>query len=164
MERSGRPSVRSRSNLPDDGAVTAAVKKLLSEQTLAALATSGRDGAYVNLVVFTASEDLREIVFSTPRATRKFANLSTDARAALLIDSRSHRTSGFRRPSAVTALGRARELQGPAREKYRSLYLSRHPRLASFVDAPSSALIGLRVSRYILVRDFQRVDTIEFDR
>lgn len=47
--RAGRPSVRSKSNLPDDGAVTAAVKKLLSEQTLAALATSGRDGAYVNL-------------------------------------------------------------------------------------------------------------------
>jgi len=140
------------------------LRKLLTEQSLGALATSGPESPYVNLVAFAVSDDLRRIVFSTPRATRKFENLSGNHRAAILVDSRSNSISDFHRAAAVTAIGPTEEITGAARKKSRDLYVSRHPHLADFVDSPGSALINLEVSTYILVRDFQRVDTISFDR
>jgi len=140
------------------------LRKLLTEQSLGALATSVQESPYVNLVAFAVSEDLRRIVFSTPRATRKFENLSTNHRAAMLVDSRSNSISDFHHAAAVTAIGPTDEITGAAYTKSRDLYVSRHPHLADFVDSPSSALFHLQVSIYILVRDFQRVDTITFDR
>lgn len=133
------------------------LKSLLHEQPLGVLATSARSGPHAALVAFAVSRDLREILFATSRATRKFESLREQPGVALLIDDRSNEVGDFRDAAAVTVHGRAEEVSLSRQEKARSLYLARHPYLSEFVRAPSCALLGIAVESYDLVVNFQDV-------
>ena len=82
----------------------------------------------------------------------------------MLIDNRSNQTNDFREATAVTALGRAKEIIDAEREKYLSLYLGKHPNLEDFVNSPSCALIKIEVDWYYVVSRFQNVIEIHVER
>jgi nitroimidazol reductase NimA-like FMN-containing flavoprotein (pyridoxamine 5'-phosphate oxidase superfamily) len=84
------------------------VQKLLDSQLLAVLSTIASGRPYSNLIAFAAAQHMREIIFATSRATRKFANLTAEPRVSLLIDDRSNRETDFGEAAAVTVLGAAR--------------------------------------------------------
>uniref|UniRef100_A0A7V6A195 Pyridoxamine 5'-phosphate oxidase family protein n=1 Tax=Desulfobacca acetoxidans TaxID=60893 RepID=A0A7V6A195_9BACT len=139
------------------------VQELLHRQRLAVLATLMSDQLgrpYTNLIAFVATYDLKEIVFATNRATRKFKNLAADPRVSLLVDNRSNQETDFGEASAVTILGTAGEISGPEREARLQLFLSKHPYLEEFVTAPTCALVSVKVEKYILVTRFQEVREI----
>jgi len=139
------------------------VQALLSGQRLAVLATLMSDQLgrpYSNLIAFAATDDLKEIIFATSRATRKFRNLAADPRVSLLVDNRSNQETDFGEASAVTVLGTAGEVSGPEREARLQLFLTKHPYLEEFVTAPTCALIRVKVEKYIMVTRFQEVREI----
>jgi nitroimidazol reductase NimA-like FMN-containing flavoprotein (pyridoxamine 5'-phosphate oxidase superfamily) len=136
------------------------VQNLLNTQRLAVLSTQMSGRPYSNLIAFAATEDMKDIVFATTRATRKYANLTAEARVSLLIDNRSNQESDFGEASAVTVLGTAEEVLGPDRERYLQIYLKKHPYLEEFVTAPTCALIRVKVEKYIVVTQFQEVREI----
>lgn len=147
----------------DASEVHSVLRELLQGQRLAVLATLAAEEPrrpYTNLVAFAATADLREILFATGRATRKFANLTAEPRVALLMDSRSHRETDFGEAAAVTVLGTASELLEPEREPYQAIYLAKHPYLRDFITAPTCALLLVRVEKYILVTRFQEVHEV----
>lgn len=135
----------------------ATLAELVRRRRLAVLSTH-RDGQpYASLVAFAATEDLAALFFATPRATRKFANLQADPRAALLITSSEDREEDFHAAMAATAVGAAEEIDGEERRRATTLYLAKHPYLEDFLAAPSCALMRFRPRAYILVRNFQHV-------
>lgn len=136
------------------------VQNLLNTQRLAVLSTQMSGRPYSNLIAFAATEDMKDIVFATTRATRKYTNLTAEARVSLLIDNRSNQESDFGEASAVTVLGTAEEVLGPDRERYLQIYLKKHPYLEEFVTAPTCALIRVKVEKYIVVTQFQEVREI----
>jgi nitroimidazol reductase NimA-like FMN-containing flavoprotein (pyridoxamine 5'-phosphate oxidase superfamily) len=136
------------------------LKELFSSQKLAVLSTQSEGQPYASLVSFVATDDLKYLVFATSRTTRKYANLAADARAALLIDSRSNRDPDLHQAIAVTATGIVDELQGPERDRLVDLYLAKHPYLDEFVNSLSNALLRLKVESYIMVSRFQNVITL----
>jgi nitroimidazol reductase NimA-like FMN-containing flavoprotein (pyridoxamine 5'-phosphate oxidase superfamily) len=139
------------------------VQELLNSQRLAVLATLMSDQfgrPYSNLIAFAATDDLKEILFATTRATRKFTNLTKDPRVSLLIDNRSNQETDFGEASAVTVLGTAMEVLGPERDGYLQLFLKKHPYLEEFVSAPTCALILVKVEKFIMVTQFQEVREI----
>ena len=79
------------------------LRTLFDGQRLAVLATHSEGQPYCSLVAFVPSDDLRDLVFATTRATRKFANMQGDERVALLVDSRSNCDEDFHRAVAATA-------------------------------------------------------------
>ena len=133
------------------------VRRLLDEQALAVLGTHHAGAPYTSLVAFAATEDLRSLLFATSRATRKWANLADDARASMLIDSRTNRAEDFADAAAVTVLGVVEEVTGEERTAFLEVFLAKHPHLADFTAAPSCALLRLNVETYILVTRFQHV-------
>ena len=133
------------------------IRALLETQYLGVLATSDAGHPYTTLVGFAASEDLREILFATHRATRKYANLSNDERVTLLIDNRSNRPEDFRQAAALTAFGTADEVSAGSLTEARRRFLARLPLLEDFAASPGCALCRIRVRRYGLVRRFQDV-------
>jgi hypothetical protein len=136
------------------------LRSLLHGQPLAVLATCAGTGPHATLVAFAVTEDLREILFATSRATRKFESLKENSSVSLLFDDRSNETRDFRDAAAVTAHGRAAEV-GPARlEELRGLYLGKHPYLNDFVRAPSCALLSVAIETYDLVVNFQEVHVL----
>lgn len=133
------------------------LKKLLNERRVGVLATHDCGQPYGTLVAFVASDDLRQIVFTTGRATRKFANLSADPRVALVVDDRSNAEADFYEASAVTATGQTRVLEGDDARDAQRAFLQRHPQLEAFVSAPSCAIVAISVKRYTYVSRFQQV-------
>jgi len=134
-----------------------ALRELLRTQQLAVLATQGGGQPYGSLVAFVATDDLKHLLFATTRATRKYANLLTESRVAIVVDNRSNRDSDFHEALAVTVMGKAQEVKGSERDRLIELYLSKHPYLEEFVMAPTCALLRVTVDRYYMVSRFQNV-------
>ena len=133
------------------------LRKLLTSQSLAALATHNDEGPYCSLVAFVASDDLQHLLFATSRNTRKYERLAAEGRVALLIDSRENRETDFHEATAVTVVGTVAEVSPGEREEAVQLYLARHPYLQEFVNSPTCALLKVDVRTYYLVERFQHV-------
>jgi nitroimidazol reductase NimA-like FMN-containing flavoprotein (pyridoxamine 5'-phosphate oxidase superfamily) len=141
----------------DQRGQVALLKALFSEQRFAVLATQ-RDGQpYTDLVAFAATEDFRHLLFVTPRATRKFANLVSDPQIAMMIDDRQNKAADLHHAVAVTAIGKAKEVVGHEKETLLALFISKHPLLESFARAPSCALLRASVEKYDIAGRFQNV-------
>ena len=133
---------------------------LFHRQRLAVLATQHRDGPYTNLVAFACSEDLRRLVFATPKATRKFANLTAHPGVSLFIDNRSNKAIDFRKALGVTAVGSVRQIRKTRSSKLVQNYLRKNPQLESFIGSPSCALLCIDIKTYYVVERFQNVTEI----
>ncbi|MDZ7760373.1 MAG: pyridoxamine 5'-phosphate oxidase family protein [Desulfovermiculus sp.] len=133
------------------------VRTLLESHYLGVLATSGPQGPHASLVAFASSFDVRTLVLATPMSTRKYANMLSDPRVALLADSRSNQSSDFHAAVAVTAYGQAHVGSTEKDLELMHLYLDKNPHLVDFVHAPSCALVSITVDRYSLVTSFQQV-------
>jgi heme iron utilization protein len=137
------------------------IRNLLESQQLAVLATQNQGQPYTNLIACAATADLKFLLFATTRATRKYANLMADPRVAVLVDNRKNDVSDFTEAAAVTALGKAWELHGAERQRFLDVYLEKHHDLKDFVAAPTSALLRVKVDKYIVVRRFQDVQEVQ---
>jgi nitroimidazol reductase NimA-like FMN-containing flavoprotein (pyridoxamine 5'-phosphate oxidase superfamily) len=135
-------------------------RELLESQRLAVLSTQGQVQPYSSLVAFAATPDLKYLIFATSRTTRKYANLLSQAQVSILIDNRTNEAADFTEAAAVTALGRALEVQGDERRQLLSIYLARHPYLEDFVTSPNCALFAVKVELFIVVTRFQDVREI----
>ncbi len=126
------------------------LKDMLAAQRFCVLATQGQGQPYGSLVAFAVTDDLKQLVFATSRDTRKFSNLRSDPRVALVIDSRSNSDTDLKDAVAVTALGLAQETAGVERERLASVYLAKHPGLAEFIHSADTAVCAVEVEDYIV--------------
>ena len=141
------------------------IATLFSEQCLATLSTCSAAGhPYASLIAFKAEPDLTGIVFATSRATRKFANLTANAHAALLIENSRNLKSDIYKAMAVTVLGTVTELSGSLLTAAVAGYIRKHPHLTQFVQAPSTGVLRLAVDVCYLVNRFQKVMTYHVGR
>ena len=132
------------------------IRRLLESETFAVLATQGAGQPYTSLISFAITPDLKHLVFSTSRETRKYQLLSNSPPVALLVDDRSQRAPAINQISAVTITGKSQLLNSPANH-WAALLLDKHPYLKSFIEAPSTVLVVVDIYRYFLVRRFQEV-------
>jgi nitroimidazol reductase NimA-like FMN-containing flavoprotein (pyridoxamine 5'-phosphate oxidase superfamily) len=140
-----------------------AVRVLLASQRFGVLSTINEDVPHGTLVAIAVSEDLSNIYFCTPKATRKYRNLQSNSRVALTVDTRSNNSKDLSQAAAVTAVGAAETMDAGELEKAMQIYVTRHPQLKKFATAPSTQLMAVRVRRYLYVERFQNVTEIEID-
>jgi nitroimidazol reductase NimA-like FMN-containing flavoprotein (pyridoxamine 5'-phosphate oxidase superfamily) len=136
------------------------VRELLASQRLAVLATAAQGNPYSSLIAFAAAPDRKVLVFATLRATRKFSNLTENARVSLLVDNRGNREEDFSESAAVTILGTAREAIGEERETCLALFLGKHPYLSSFARSPNCAIFRVEVEAWYVANRFQPVSEL----
>lgn len=146
-------------NGPDENDI---LRELCAGQNLAVLATESGSQPYASLVAVALTPDLRHLFFSTPRATRKRANLVENPQVALLMDNRTNHVSDFSRAAAATLLGTAEEITGTDRDRGLDIFLARHPHLKEFVASPSCSFFRVRIDRIFLVTRFQSVMEYHF--
>jgi nitroimidazol reductase NimA-like FMN-containing flavoprotein (pyridoxamine 5'-phosphate oxidase superfamily) len=136
------------------------LQEFLASQRSAVLATTENGQPYLSLMAFAATDDLQYLLVATYRATRKFRNIEADPRVALLVDNRSNQPSDTEQSMAVTALGRAKEVEATERNWFLRTYIAKHPHLEIFVSSPECTLIKIRVERYFLVSNFQEIKEV----
>ncbi len=140
------------------------LRRLFESQKLAVVATQTGNQPYASLVAFVATADLRHLFFITPKTTRKFSNLTSDSRLAVLVNSSVNQESDFHEAISITVTGVAEEIKDPERADVLKLYLSKHPYLEDFARSPSCALVKVSASSYYLVRNFQNVMEFHIDQ
>lgn len=140
------------------------IEALFLTQRFAVLSTQGDGAPYGNLVAFASADRLTKLIFVTPRATRKFSNILSEPRVALVIDNRSNDSSDFSDAIAVTATGRAFESDSNERERLLDVYLAKHPHLKEFARSPSCAIVSIDVDVYYSVYGFQNVIELHFKK
>ncbi|MBW2468683.1 MAG: pyridoxamine 5'-phosphate oxidase family protein [Deltaproteobacteria bacterium] len=140
------------------------LRNLFESQKLAVVATQTGGQPYTSLVAFVAADDLRHIYFVTARTTRKFSNLTSDSRVAVLVNSSINQESDFHDAISITVTGNAEEIEGSERQPILELYLAKHPYLEDFARSPSCALIRVAARSYYMVRNFQNVMEFNIDR
>jgi uncharacterized protein YhbP (UPF0306 family) len=138
--------------------VEALIRALLETERFAVLCTQGEGQPYGSVVAFAFGPDLRSFAFATPVATRKFRLLSECERVALVVDNRGRFPEDMMKVEAITATGRAHQLEpGAEFESWAGRLTARHPYLKAFVKAPSTALFRVDVVRFLHVTRFQEV-------
>ncbi|MBN1817916.1 MAG: pyridoxamine 5'-phosphate oxidase family protein [Sedimentisphaerales bacterium] len=146
-----------------DRDLTQKLSTLLRGQMLGVLSTCGRRQPYASLVAFAATDDLLHIVFVTSRRTRKYANLTANAKIAMLIDNRSGRASDFRKAMVATAVGTVREIRKIRNSRLIRTYLNKHPGLYDFVWSPTCSVLDIQVELYYIVERFQQVTSLRMN-
>jgi nitroimidazol reductase NimA-like FMN-containing flavoprotein (pyridoxamine 5'-phosphate oxidase superfamily) len=126
------------------------IKSVLALQRFAVLATQSEGQPYGNLIAFAEADDLRTLLFVTNRDTRKYSNILSSKKVAVLVDSRTNQASDFHSALAITALGTVEEVAADNKDYLSRIYLSKHPQLKDFLDKPSNALIKVTVTEYII--------------
>jgi nitroimidazol reductase NimA-like FMN-containing flavoprotein (pyridoxamine 5'-phosphate oxidase superfamily) len=134
------------------------IQRLVDEQPYAVLCVQGGGQPYGALVAFAFSPDLRQAVFATPKATRKYRLLGECNHVAMVIDNRPSKANEVMEVEAVTATGRSQLVErGDEFDRLVALLLARHPYLASFVKADTCALFRVDTVRFLHVMRFQEV-------
>ena len=137
------------------------ISKLFSDQLFGVLSTTGESGPHSSIVSFVSADDLKSIIFSTPRQTRKYKNIIGNPAVSLLIDNRSNRIVDLEEVTAVEARGTAEEVDSSRLYMYRELFEEKYPDMGDFIHSPGNALMRVAVRRYDIVRHFQNVTVLE---
>ena len=137
------------------------VKQLFQSQSFAVLSTQQNGQPYANLVAFSSSDDLKQIIFLTPSNTRKYENLIKSPKVAILVNDSRNEAGDISRAVCVTATGTAKIIPDQSREKLLHLFLLEHPHLSEFADDPQTVLVSVRVDTFFVVNDFQNVEKIK---
>jgi hypothetical protein len=125
---------------------------LFMDLYFAVLATRSKEQLHTSLVAF---------YLCTPRATRKYGNLTQYPSVSLLVHNSANLAADIGQSVAVTVTGRATEAAGSGLEHARAVYLAKNPHMAAFASSPETALIAVNVIRYDVVEHFQNVTILD---
>ena len=134
------------------------LRELDRTEDFAVLATADKGIPYASLVSFALTPDLKQVIFATPRGTRKYKNIISSRNAALLIDSRSRKKRGLMETEAATIIGNGSPVKkGRTWDGLAAMFIKKHPDLQGFIYSPSTALIVIDIVQCIHVSRFQTV-------
>lgn len=134
------------------------IKEMLENESFGVLATKGDNGCYTSLISFASNNDLTTILFATPIDTKKYEMIIKNNNVSILIDNRSDNEKSINDIAAITSIGEARILKEEAeKEKWSKVLLDKHSYLDDFIEAETTALILVEISKYYYVTSFQEV-------
>jgi nitroimidazol reductase NimA-like FMN-containing flavoprotein (pyridoxamine 5'-phosphate oxidase superfamily) len=152
--RSVIPATTSRGKV----SVLARLKRFDRTQRHAVLATALNDRPHASLVAFALMPDGRGLLFATPRGTTKYRTMIENNRVSLVVDNRENAGTDYLGAEAFTIFGRAREVRKKQeRTALAGVLACKHPALREFIDAPTTALILVRIERCLHIGRFQTV-------
>ena len=140
------------------------ITALFGQQYFAVLATRSGEHIHTSLVAFAAADNLKSIYLCTPRATRKFNNIKENPVVSLLVHNSTNQTTDIRQAMAVTVSGTAAEVDTDQLAQARGIYLSKQSQMTGFANAPNTAMVEIRVSRYDVVAHFQEVAILDIGK
>ncbi len=133
------------------------IEDALQSGKLAVLATEKDGQPHASLISITPVGGHRQLIIITNRNTRKFENLTHNAKVAVLIQGEQTNSSGQQNSFALTAFGTACECSIASHKEALRAHLKRHPDLADFIQKNDFALVLITVDTYQVVRSIDSV-------
>jgi nitroimidazol reductase NimA-like FMN-containing flavoprotein (pyridoxamine 5'-phosphate oxidase superfamily) len=139
-------------------AVSDRLKVFNEKQFFGVLATNDNGQPYTSLISFAITPDLTQVIFATPKGTRKYKNILNTKNVSILIDNRSNARKNLMETEAITIIGEARSVRrGKTRDELAAVFLKKHPDLHEFIQSDTTALIVVDAVRCIHVGKFQTI-------
>jgi hypothetical protein len=134
------------------------IRRLVKDQLFGVLCTQSDGQPYGSMIAFAFTEDLKHVVFGTPKATKKYQILTACRNVALVVNNMNRYPNDLMKVEAFTATGRANEIT-PAEPVtgWADMLLQRHPYLEAFISSPLTALFEVEIGQFFFVRSFQNV-------
>ena len=148
-------------NQPQVDAKTA-TERVMATELYGVLATQNNVHPYTSLVAYAHSSDLKYIIFTTPKTTRKYAYLESCPDVAFQVDNRPKKIEDLMVIESLTATATAHQINPKEKDynKFKNLLLGKHHYLEQFIKAPTSALYCIHVKHFFHVVRFQEVAVI----
>jgi len=119
------------------------IRKLCASQNFAVLATQDDMQPYCNFIAFSVSEDLTQILFVTPKHTRKYSNLKKNKKVSILLNNRSNTVLDFKDTVVATAMGCAMEVIDAQEAACREHHIENTRQLRLLFDLRTARCSGL---------------------
>lgn len=138
------------------------IRALGRSQLHAVLGTDDSGRPYLSLMAFALTPDARYIVMASARDTAKYKNIRKNKTVSVLIDGRTNTADDYTKAESVTVLGSVRIIgKGRRREALSAILKKKHPALKGFIEAPTTAILLIKMDRIVHVGGFQEVTTWE---
>jgi len=133
------------------------VQKVILANRFAVLATENESQPHASLIAVTPVDGFKKLIFATYRSTRKYTNLKSNGKVAILFENRSIKSLGQQETTVLTAYGQAEEVSADNYEAAMVEHLLIHPELKAFLLSIDCALFLVKVDAYQLVRGIEDV-------
>ena len=134
------------------------LRELNETEFFAVLATDDNGRPYTSLVAYAITPDLKKVIFTTPKGTRKYKNILNSKHVALLIDNRPKQNKNVMSTEALTITGTAQPVKrGKTRKEFEQIFLEKHPDFEDFVKSATTAIITVDITQCIHVGEFQTI-------
>ena len=133
------------------------ISNVLQTCRLAVLATESDGQPHASLIAITPISEFRQMIFATYRNTRKFENLLSNGRVAVLIQGEDTDSSFKQTGFALTAYGYAQEVGKADYKEVKQAHLEKHPDQADFLQSADLAIMRINVETYQVVRGIDDV-------
>jgi hypothetical protein len=138
--------------------VESRIRRLAKDQLYGVLCTQSDGQPYGSMVAFAFTEDLRHVVFGTPKASKKYEILTACRNVALVVNNMNRHPDDLMNVEAFTSTGIAHEItQLEVESGWAGLLATRHLNLKAFFSSSSTALFRVEITRFFFVRSFQEV-------
>ena len=139
------------------------IEDIFEVRRFAVLATEGDGQPHASLIAVTPMDGFRKLIFATYRNTRKYRNLVSNGRVAVLFESVHTNRSGLQESLVLTAFGHVEEIMGEEESIVFEAHLERHPELFAFMTSEDCSLVRIKVYTYQVVRGIDDVEWCTID-
>ena len=134
------------------------LQSLEKTERYAVLATDSDGQPYTSLIAYALTDDLKGLVFATPKNTSKHKNILRNPRVSVHIDNRCSSDCDYLNTESVTIIGTAHPLRkGRKRTELSAVLMKKHSKLSTFIKSSTTALIYIDVTHYVHVSRFQSI-------
>lgn len=140
--------------------ISTRIRELYTEKRFGVFSSIWRNQSHQTLVCFVVTEDLKFVLFATPRESRKFINSQLFEKVSFFVDSTHNDPTDLTKAITVAAVGKAYsgdKLSENKKDEFLKLYLKKHPYQEQFISSPSTQFVLLEVDHYQFVQNFQTV-------
>ena len=139
-------------------AIKTYIEDIFKVSRFAVLATEGDGQPHASLIAITPIDGYRKLIFATYRNTRKYHNLASNGKVAVLVESIDIHRSGLQVSFVLTAFGHVEEMETEEENIFFKAHLERHPELLSFMQSEDCSLVRIKVDTYQVVRGIDDVE------
>jgi hypothetical protein len=142
----------------DPESIMVKVKRVVQDNQTAVLCVQEAGEPFGYLIAIAFNDDLKFVVFGTPKESRKSRLLTDDGHVALVVDNRPQKGKKTAEVEVFTAIGVAKLVTSePDRKLCQNLLKNNHPDIGDFIDSPLTEFFQVDMNRYIYVSNFQDV-------
>jgi nitroimidazol reductase NimA-like FMN-containing flavoprotein (pyridoxamine 5'-phosphate oxidase superfamily) len=127
------------------------IEKIIRANDLAVLATCAENQPHCSLMAYVPNNDCRTIYMLTQKDSRKFRNISANARVSLMVDTRFDDQKSRPTIKALTISGTCKPSAQSMQKQLKDLLAQNHPQLKTLSAQKDAIVLEITIKSFLLL-------------